>query len=68
MINNNDGAFSSHREYGLTKREYMAIHFMAAMLANPNTSQEQDISLARYARISADLLCKELNKETTPCK
>ena len=68
MTNLDHEASASDCTSGLTKREYMAIHFMAAMLANPSLESLTDESLALFARTTTNALVKELNKETPPCK
>lgn len=61
MTNGKDSAFSSDRQYGLTKREYFAAMAMQGMLAIDDPPKEV---VARFAVEQADALIKELNKES----
>ena len=63
-----DDAFITDSGTGLSKREYMAIHFMAAMLTDPNAGRESHHYLALCSLNAADELTKELNKESKTCK
>ena len=49
------------RCWGLTVREYFAVHLMAGQLANPNASTLNDSADA--ACLAADILIEALNKE-----
>lgn len=55
--NSNDG-----EEVDLTKREYMAVQFMAAILARPDDTTLSDKKAAEWAVHAADTLIEELSK------
>lgn len=69
MMNPNDFAFpavlsENYESYdpGLTKREYFAAMAMQGFLSGPDGSDDADLT-AKQARLHADALIAELNKE-----
>jgi hypothetical protein len=68
MTNPDYEAFSSDCTRGLTKREYMAIHFIAAMLANSALTHEPSLHSALCSLDAVFSLTKELNRESQSCK
>jgi hypothetical protein len=63
-----DDAFITDSGTGLSKREYMAIRFMAAMLANPALAHEASLHLALCSLDAVFALTNELNREIKSCK
>jgi hypothetical protein len=61
MTNGKDSAFSSDRQYGLTKREYFSAMAMQGILAKAVLVHD---SIAELAVKNADALIEELNKES----
>lgn len=66
-LDTSDPAFPSpldhNQYYGITKREYAAIHILSGLLANPcNDGQDPDLSFVKQAFEVADMFMAEATK------
>jgi len=57
-----DNTRTTHDHFGLTKREYAAIHIAAGLSASPDFCNNSFADVARTAVKQADALFVELNK------